>query len=58
MYNTAIFFSRVLHLNSTYKIKINDLFPYELVPIPIVLFKGNCEERYPKSKADLKNAIM
>ena len=56
-YNTEITFSRVLYINSTYKIKINDLFSYEIVPIPTVLFEHNSEGRYPTSKADLKNVL-
>ena len=57
VYNTKIIFSRVLYLNSTDKIKINDLFSYEVAPIPISLFKDAGEGRYSTSKVDLKNAL-
>ena len=57
VYNTEIIFSRVFYLNYTDKIKINDLFSYELAPIPTSLFKVTGEGRYPTSKADLKNAL-
>ena len=57
VYNTKIIFSRVLYLNSTDKIKINDLFSYEVAPIPTSLFKDAGEGRYSTSKVDLKNAL-
>ena len=57
IYNTKVIFSRVPYLNSTHKIKINDLFSYELLPIPTVLFKYTSEGRYPTSKADMKNVL-
>ena len=57
VYNTKIIFSRVLYLNSTDKIKINDLFSYEVAPIPSSLFKDAGEGRYSTSKVDLKNAL-
>ena len=57
LYNTKIIFSRVLYLNSTDKIKINDLFSYEVAPIPTSLFKDAGDGRYSTSKVDLKNAL-
>ena len=57
VYNTEMIFSRALYLNSTDKIKIKDLFSYELAPIPTALFKDTSKEIYPTSKADLKNAL-
>ena len=57
VYNTEIIFSRFLYLNSANKININDLFSYELAPIPTALFKDTGEGRYPTAKADLKNAF-
>ena len=57
VYNTEIIFSRLPYLNSTDKIKINDLFSYELAPIPTYLFKDNGEGRYSTSKVHLKNAL-
>ena len=57
VYNTKIIFSRVLYLNSTDKIKINDLFSYEVAPIPTSLFKDAGDGRYSTSKVDLKNAL-
>ena len=58
VYNTSIIFSIVLHLNCMDKTKINDIFPYELAPIPSVIFKDTGEARYhPTSKANLHNAL-
>ena len=57
LYNTEIIFSRVLYLNSTNKIKINDIFSYELAPIRRHLFRDTGEGRYSTSKVDLRNAL-
>lgn len=51
--NTEIIFLRVLYLNSTEKIKINEV-SNEVAPIQTVLFKDTGGRRYPTSKADLK----
>ena len=55
--NIEIIFSRMLYLHSTHKIKINDLFPCQIVHILTALFKDTSERRCPTSKADLKNAL-
>ena len=57
VYNTEIIFSRVMYLLSAGHIQIDDLFKYELAPVPTALFKDTGEGRYPTSKADLKNAL-
>ena len=36
---------------------MEDLFRYELAPVPAALFKDTGEGRYPTSKAVLKNAL-
>ena len=36
---------------------MEDLFKYELAPVPTALFKDTGEGRYPTSKAVLKNAL-
>lgn len=51
--NTEIIFLRVLYLNSTEKIKINEV-SNEVAPTQTVLFKDTGGRRYPTSKADLK----
>ena len=38
-------------------IQWEDLFKYELAPVPKALFKDTGEGRYPTSKAILKNAL-
>ena len=38
-------------------IQWEDLFKYELAPVPTALFKDTGEGRYPTSKAILKNAL-
>ena len=36
---------------------MEDIFNYELSPIPTSLFKNTGEPRYPKNKSDLKNKL-
>ena len=50
IYTTEIIFSRVLYLNSTHKIKINDFFSYEIVPLPTVLVKTIVKKDIPYQK--------
>ena len=57
VYNTKIIFSRVMYLLSAGHIQMEDLFKYELAPVPTALFKDTGEGRYPTSKAVLKNAL-
>ena len=46
VYNTEIIFSRVMHLLSAGHIQIDDLFKYELSPVPTALFKDTGDGRY------------
>ena len=39
------------------QIELEDIFNYELSPIPTSLFKDTGEPRYPKNKANLKNKL-
>ena len=57
VYNTEIIFSKVMYLLSAGHIQMEDLFKYELAPVPTALFKDTGEGRYPTSKAVLKNAL-
>ena len=57
VYNTDIIFSRVMYLLSADRIQLEDLFKYELAPVPTALFNNTGEGRYPKSKSVLKNAL-
>ena len=57
VYNTEIIFSRVMYLLSAGHIQMEDLFKYELAPVPKALFKDTGEDRYPTSKAVLKYAL-
>ena len=57
VYNTEIIFSRVMHLLSAGHIQIDDLFKYELSPVPTALFKDTGDGRYTTTKAVLKNAL-
>ena len=54
VYNTDVIFSRVVYLLSAGRIQLEDLFRYELAPVPTALFKDTCEGRYLTNKADLK----
>ena len=56
-YNTELIFSRVMYLMSMGQIELEDIFNYELSPIPTSLFKNTGEPRYPKNKSDLKNKL-
>ena len=57
VYNTENIFSRVMYLLPAGHIQMEDLFKYELAPVPAALFKDTGEGRYPTSKAVLKNAL-
>ena len=57
VYNTEIIFSRVMYLLSAGHIQMEDLFKYELAPVPTALFKDTEEGRYPTSKVVLKNGL-
>lgn len=57
VFNKEIIFSGVLCLCYTHKLKKNDIFPYELVPISTALLKDTREGRCSASKNDLKIAL-
>ena len=46
-----------MYLLSAGHIQMEDLFKYEVAPVPTALFKDTGEGRYPTSKAVLKNAL-
>ena len=56
VFNTELILSRVI-CHSADKVKINDLFSYELAPAPTALFKDTGERTYHRFQADLKNAL-
>ena len=57
MFDTDIIFARVMCLLNAGQIKLDDVFSYELSPIPVSLFKENGEMRVIGNKADLKNRL-
>ena len=57
VYNTETIFSRVMCLISAGNLKIEDVFGYELSPIPTSLFDEFGGGRYPKAKHHLKDAM-
>ena len=56
-YNTDLIFSRVLLLLGTNQIEFDDLFDYELAPVPTSLSDESGLARYPKSKSDLMKKL-
>ena len=54
VYNTEVIFSRVMYFVF---VQMEDLFKYELAPVPTTIFKETGEGRYPTSKAVLNNAL-
>ncbi|MEM7297990.1 MAG: hypothetical protein AAF391_06960, partial [Bacteroidota bacterium] len=56
-FNTELIFSRVLYLLGTGQLEFNNLFDYELSPVPTSLFQDTGEPRFPTAKADLKNKM-
>ena len=57
LHNSELIFSRVLYLLSLGQIKIDNLFDYELSPVPTSLFKDDGEARYTSSKSVLKTDL-
>ena len=53
-YNTEMLYSRVMCLLSVNQISLDDLFKYELSPIPLSMFKATGEGRFPSNKSSLK----
>ena len=56
-YNTEMLYSRVMCLLSVNQISLDDLFKYELSPIPLSMFKVTGEGRFPSNKSSLKNKL-
>ena len=57
VYNTQAIFARVMCLLSAGQINLEDIFKYELAPVPTSLFDETGDGRYAKQKADLKNKL-
>ena len=57
VYNTEFMYSRVMCLLSVDQISLDDLFNYELAPVPTSLFADTGEARYPKGKSTLKKKL-
>ena len=57
IYNTEVMFARVMCLLGASQIKLDDVFSYELSPIPTSLFEVNGEPRGSKAKSVLKNTL-
>ena len=57
VYDTEIIFARVMCLLNAGQLKLEEVFSYELSPIPVSLFKENGEMRINGNKADLKNVL-
>ena len=57
VFDTDIIFARVMCLLNAGQLKLEDVFSYELSPVPVSLFKENGEMRINGNKSDLKNAL-
>ena len=57
VYNTELIYFRAMCLLSVDPISLEDLFNYELVPVPTSLFTDTDEPRYRKSKSTLKKKL-
>ena len=57
LYNTELIFSRVMYLLSVDQIELENIFNYELAPVPTSMFKDNGEPRFTTTKSVLKNKI-
>ena len=55
VFNTELIYSRVMCLLSIGRTTLEDVFKYELSPIPLSLFEITGERRASKSKSDLKS---
>ena len=53
VFDTDLIFARVMCLLNAGQLKLEDVFSYELSPIPVSLFKENGEMRINHSKSDL-----
>ena len=57
VYNTELICSSVMCLLSVCQTSLEDLFNYELAPLPTSLFTDTGEARYPESKSTLKKKV-
>ena len=57
LYNTELIYFCVMCLLSIDQITLEDLFRYELAPVPTSLFTAIGEARYPKGKSTLKKKL-
>lgn len=57
VFDTDLIFARVMCLLNAGHLKLEDVFSYELSPIPVSLFKENGEMRINHNKSDLKNIL-
>ena len=56
-YNTDLIMSRVLYLLGNNQLDLEDVFKYELAPVPMSMFENTGEARYAPSKSDLMNKL-
>ena len=56
-YNVDLIFSRVLLLLGTNQIEFENLFDFELAPVPMSMFDESGMARYTKSKSDLMKKL-
>ena len=56
-FNSEILFSRVIYLLGTNQINWDDVFNYELAPVPTSLFHDSGDPRYNKTKNVLMNKL-
>ena len=56
-FNTELLFSRVVYLLGTHQIDFEEVFYYELSPVPTSLFYDSGAARYPKAKSVLMNKL-
>ena len=57
VYDTDVIFARVMCLLNTGQVNLEDVFSYELSPVPVSLFKENGEMRINENKSDLKQTL-
>ena len=55
--NTKLIYSHAMCLLRVDQISFEDLFNYELAPVPTSLFTDSIEARYPKGKSRLKKKL-
>ena len=57
VYDTDVIFARVMCLLNTGQVNLEDVFSYELSPVPVSIFKENGEMRINENKSDLKQTL-